>query len=108
MILYIPLLHCPSVPLTILLLCPSLSAFSPFKLFLSLSFIHPLQELLAEVNHKNVKNTVCQKLWRLMVHGLAWAICIASTTACVLGIYYFSDYMHQVRQVVSGSKVSIR
>ncbi|XP_041789823.1 transmembrane channel-like protein 6b [Chelmon rostratus] len=54
-----------------------------------------LKELLAEVNHKNVKNTVCQKLWRLMVHGLAWAICIASTTACVLGIYYFSDYMHQ-------------
>ncbi|XP_076584138.1 transmembrane channel-like protein 6b [Chaetodon auriga] len=57
-----------------------------------------LKELLAEVNHKNIKNTVCQKLWRLMVHGLAWSICIASTTACVFGIYYFSDFMHQSLQ----------
>nr|XP_046261519.1 transmembrane channel-like protein 6b [Scatophagus argus]XP_046261529.1 transmembrane channel-like protein 6b [Scatophagus argus] len=54
-----------------------------------------LKELLAEVNHKNVNNTVCQNLWRLIVHGLAWTICIASTTACVSGIYYFSDYRHQ-------------
>ncbi|XP_074555046.1 transmembrane channel-like protein 6b [Halichoeres trimaculatus] len=54
-----------------------------------------LKELLAEVNHKKVKNTVCQKLWRLAVQGLAWAICIAGTTACVLGIYFFSDHMHQ-------------
>ncbi|TNN26539.1 Transmembrane channel-like protein 6 [Liparis tanakae] len=57
-----------------------------------------LKELLAEVNHKHVKKTRCQTLWRLMVHGLAWAICIASTTACVLAIYYFSDHMHQVRR----------
>uniref|UniRef100_A0A8C9YMI5 Transmembrane channel-like protein n=1 Tax=Sander lucioperca TaxID=283035 RepID=A0A8C9YMI5_SANLU len=49
-----------------------------------------LKELLAEVNQKHVKNTACQKLWRLMVHGLAWTICIGSTTACVLAIYYFS------------------
>uniref|UniRef100_A0AAQ4RMQ8 Transmembrane channel-like protein n=1 Tax=Gasterosteus aculeatus aculeatus TaxID=481459 RepID=A0AAQ4RMQ8_GASAC len=54
-----------------------------------------VKELLAEVNHKHVKNTGCQKLWRMMVHGLAWAICIASTTACVLAIYYFSDHMHR-------------
>lgn len=54
-----------------------------------------LKELLAEVNHKKVKNTVCQRLWRLAVQGLAWAICIAGTTACVLGIYFFSDHMHQ-------------
>eukprot|EP00064_Thunnus_orientalis_P017064 superscaffoldBa00003526_g17140 len=54
-----------------------------------------LKELLAEVSHKQVKNTVCQKLWRLTVHGLAWTICIASTTACAAGIYYFSDYMHK-------------
>ncbi|KAF1394844.1 hypothetical protein PFLUV_G00005350 [Perca fluviatilis] len=54
-----------------------------------------LKELLAEVNQKKVKNTACQKLGRLMVHGLAWTICIASTTACVLAIYYFSGYMHK-------------
>uniref|UniRef100_A0A4W6CC16 Transmembrane channel-like protein n=1 Tax=Lates calcarifer TaxID=8187 RepID=A0A4W6CC16_LATCA len=59
-----------------------------------------LKELLAEVNHKHVKNTVGQRLWRLMVHGLAWAICIAGTTACVISIYFFSDYMHQVLKAV--------
>uniref|UniRef100_UPI0037E7A3C4 transmembrane channel-like protein 6b n=1 Tax=Semicossyphus pulcher TaxID=241346 RepID=UPI0037E7A3C4 len=54
-----------------------------------------LKELLAEVNHKHVRNTAGQKLWRLTVHSLAWAICIASTISCVLAIYYFSDHMHQ-------------
>ncbi|XP_068585096.1 transmembrane channel-like protein 6b [Cebidichthys violaceus] len=54
-----------------------------------------LKELLAEVNHKHVKKTVGQNLWRLMVHGLAWAICIASTAACVLAIYFFSGHMHE-------------
>ncbi|XP_040001994.1 transmembrane channel-like protein 6b [Xiphias gladius] len=54
-----------------------------------------LKELLAEVNHRHVKNTVCQKVWRLLVHALAWAICMAGTAACVLGIYFFSNYMHQ-------------
>ncbi|XP_051240666.1 transmembrane channel-like protein 6b [Dicentrarchus labrax] len=64
-----------------------------------------LKELLAEVNHKNVKNTACQKLWRLLVHGLAWAICIASTAACVTAIYYFSDHMHQNLQQRSRSTI---
>ncbi|KAM9362736.1 transmembrane channel-like protein 6b isoform 1-T2 [Symphorus nematophorus] len=60
-----------------------------------------LKELLAEVNHKNVKNTACQKLGRLMVHGLAWTICIAITTACVFAIYFFSDHMHKNLQTTS-------
>uniref|UniRef100_A0A3Q3WDG0 Transmembrane channel-like protein n=1 Tax=Mola mola TaxID=94237 RepID=A0A3Q3WDG0_MOLML len=42
-----------------------------------------LKELLAEVSHKNVENTGYQKLVRLMVHGLAWTICIGITTGCV-------------------------
>ncbi|XP_053191813.1 transmembrane channel-like protein 6b [Scomber japonicus] len=54
-----------------------------------------LKELLAEVSHKQDKVTVCQKLWRLTVHGLAWAICIGSITACVSGIYFFSEHMHK-------------
>ncbi|KAL6110451.1 tmc6 [Pungitius sinensis] len=60
-----------------------------------------VKELLAEVNHKHVKNTGCQKLWRMMVHGLAWTICLASTIACVLAIYHFSDHMHQNLQHTS-------
>ncbi|KAK9539765.1 hypothetical protein VZT92_002266 [Zoarces viviparus] len=62
-----------------------------------------LKELLAEVNHKDVKKTVGQNLWRVMVHGLAWAICIASTTACMFAIYYFSGHMHQNLQHSSRS-----
>ncbi|XP_061625842.1 transmembrane channel-like protein 6b isoform X2 [Phyllopteryx taeniolatus] len=62
-----------------------------------------LKELLAEVNHQHSKNTLCQKLWRVAVHCLAWAICVASTTACVLCIYYFSEYMHRNLQESSRS-----
>ncbi|XP_071381230.1 transmembrane channel-like protein 6b [Centroberyx affinis] len=54
-----------------------------------------LKELLAEVTHKHVKKTMSQRLWRLMVHGLAWAICIGSTIACALAVYYFSEFMHK-------------
>ncbi|XP_049575798.1 transmembrane channel-like protein 6b [Syngnathus scovelli] len=62
-----------------------------------------LKELLAEVNCKHTKRTLCQNLWRLAVHCLAWAICVASTTACVLAIYFFSDHMHQNLQQSSRS-----
>lgn len=54
-----------------------------------------LKELLAEVNHKHVKNTWSQQLYKLMVHGLAWTICISSTIGCVSAVYFFSDYMHK-------------
>ncbi|XP_077381151.1 transmembrane channel-like protein 6b [Festucalex cinctus] len=62
-----------------------------------------LKELLAEVNHKHSQKTLRQKLWRVAVHFLAWAICIGSTTACVLSIYFFSEYMHRNLQQSSGS-----
>lgn len=54
-----------------------------------------IKELLAEVNHKRVKNTRCQRLWRVTVHAMAWTICIASTAGCAFGIYYFSEHMHK-------------
>ncbi|KAJ0033275.1 hypothetical protein NQD34_000382 [Periophthalmus magnuspinnatus] len=62
-----------------------------------------IKELLAEVNHSKVKNTVCQRLWRVTVHGLAWTICIATTTGCAFGIYFFSEYMHKNLEVQSRS-----
>lgn len=55
-----------------------------------------LQELLTEVSHKDDNKTLGQKLWRLMVHALAWAICIGGTTASVFAIYHFSEHMHRV------------
>ncbi|KAM4585187.1 transmembrane channel-like protein 6b isoform 1-T2 [Odontesthes bonariensis] len=66
-----------------------------------------LKELLAEVNHKSVTNTKCQKFWRMMVHGVAWTICIAGITGCVIAIYYFSEFMHHdLKQNVNITKCS--
>ncbi|KAK2815790.1 hypothetical protein Q5P01_026257 [Channa striata] len=57
-----------------------------------------VQELLAEVKQRDVNNSVCQKLGRVIANGVAWTICIASTTGCVIGIYYFSEHMNQKLQ----------
>ncbi|XP_037546160.1 transmembrane channel-like protein 6b [Nematolebias whitei] len=54
-----------------------------------------LKELLAELNDKHIRSSWLEKLRRLMIHCIAWLICIAGTTACVVGIYCFSDYMHR-------------
>nr|XP_020451787.1 transmembrane channel-like protein 6 [Monopterus albus]XP_020451788.1 transmembrane channel-like protein 6 [Monopterus albus] len=67
-----------------------------------------LKELLAEVSYKSVQNTTCQKLGRLMVHGLAWAICIANTAACVFGVCRFSEYMHQNLQQSSRADLAAK
>lgn len=57
----------------------------------------PHQELLAELTQKNTKSTFCKRFCRQMVHGVAWTICIASTTGCMAGVYYFSEFIHKVR-----------
>ncbi|KAM6972532.1 transmembrane channel-like protein 6b [Aplochiton taeniatus] len=57
-----------------------------------------LKELLAEVSRKHDQKTLGQRLCRATVHGLAWAICMGSTMACVLAIYYFSEHMHEKLQ----------
>ncbi|XP_030586311.1 transmembrane channel-like protein 6b isoform X2 [Archocentrus centrarchus] len=62
-----------------------------------------LKELLAEMDEKKAKSTLCQRFWILMVHGVAWTVCIASTTGCVVGIYYFSDFIHKNLQKNSSS-----
>lgn len=43
-----------------------------------------------------MKKTWRQQLYKLMVHALAWTICISSTIGCVFAVYFFSDYMHTV------------
>ncbi|XP_013869463.1 transmembrane channel-like protein 6b [Austrofundulus limnaeus] len=53
-----------------------------------------LKELLGELKPKHGRNPWLERLRRLMVHCLAWLMCVAVTTGCVIGIYYFSDYMH--------------
>uniref|UniRef100_I3KRA7 Transmembrane channel-like protein n=1 Tax=Oreochromis niloticus TaxID=8128 RepID=I3KRA7_ORENI len=54
-----------------------------------------LKELLAELTQKNTKSTFCKRFCRQMVHGVAWTICIASTTGCMAGVYYFSEFIHK-------------
>ena len=46
-------------------------------------------------NHAN--QTAGQRLWRLLVHGLAWTICSGSTVACALAVHYLAQHMHAVR-----------
>uniref|UniRef100_A0A673MFS0 Transmembrane channel-like protein n=1 Tax=Sinocyclocheilus rhinocerous TaxID=307959 RepID=A0A673MFS0_9TELE len=53
-----------------------------------------LKELVAEVNRQELKFPVLQRLFRLFIHMLAWIMCLGSTLACVLAVYYFSEYMH--------------
>lgn len=60
-----------------------------------------LKELLAELSHRQIKKTVLQKLQRLLIHGLAWTICIAGITGCVAAIYFFSGYLQKRVQNVS-------
>ncbi|XP_038140701.1 transmembrane channel-like protein 6b isoform X2 [Cyprinodon tularosa] len=76
---------------------------NPVKL-MSENICTQLKELLAEVNHRKFQNTLKQKLHKLLVHGLAWTICIAATTGCLVGIYYFSDYMHEQERLHDVSK----
>uniref|UniRef100_A0A8C2JEQ9 Transmembrane channel-like protein n=1 Tax=Cyprinus carpio TaxID=7962 RepID=A0A8C2JEQ9_CYPCA len=53
-----------------------------------------LKELVAEVNRQEQKFPVLQRLFRLFIHMLAWIMCLGSTLACVLAVYYFSEHMH--------------
>ncbi|XP_036407880.1 transmembrane channel-like protein 6b isoform X2 [Megalops cyprinoides] len=54
-----------------------------------------LKELLSEVSRREEKKSVLQRLARLAVHALAWVMCLGSTLACALAVYYFSEYMHR-------------
>lgn len=57
-----------------------------------------LKELLAEMTQKNTKSTFCKRFCRQMVHGVAWTICIASTTGCMAGVYHFSEFIRKDQQ----------
>ncbi|KAG7491192.1 hypothetical protein MATL_G00000320 [Megalops atlanticus] len=54
-----------------------------------------LKELLSEVSRREERKSVLQRLARLAVHALAWAMCLGITLACALAVYYFSEYMHR-------------
>ncbi|CAL8332203.1 unnamed protein product [Merluccius merluccius] len=60
-----------------------------------------LKELLADVNRDHDNKTLGQKLCRLTVHCLAWSICIGSTMACALAVYYLADHMYNGRHLLA-------
>ncbi|XDV51101.1 hypothetical protein PO909_020047 [Leuciscus waleckii] len=54
-----------------------------------------LKELVAEVNREKLKFSVLTRLFRVFIHMLAWLMCLGSTLACVLAVFYFSEHMHK-------------
>ncbi|XP_060741255.1 transmembrane channel-like protein 6b [Tachysurus vachellii] len=54
-----------------------------------------LKELLAEVNRKKVKSSFWTRITVLSIQLLAWIICIGITVVCSIGVFFFSDYVHQ-------------
>ncbi|XP_030645554.1 transmembrane channel-like protein 6 [Chanos chanos] len=54
-----------------------------------------LKELLSELNCKKEHRTVQGVLRCLVMHALAWLICLSSTLICVLSIFYFPEYIEQ-------------
>ncbi|KAJ8389683.1 hypothetical protein AAFF_G00115590 [Aldrovandia affinis] len=68
-----------------------------------------LKELLSEVNCRHVEKTLAQRVARLAVHALAWTMCLASTLACALSVFYFSEYLYKDhQQVTSGISMSLK
>ncbi|XP_056097759.1 transmembrane channel-like protein 6b [Rhinichthys klamathensis goyatoka] len=57
-----------------------------------------LKELVAEVNREELKFSVLQRLFRVFIHMLAWLMCLGSTLACVLAVFYFSEHMHKLQK----------
>nr|XP_023672754.1 transmembrane channel-like protein 6 [Paramormyrops kingsleyae] len=54
-----------------------------------------LKELLSELSCREERRGLAQRLARHLVHLLAWLMCIGSTVACGLAVYYFSEYLHK-------------
>ncbi|XP_063056708.1 transmembrane channel-like protein 6b [Engraulis encrasicolus] len=53
-----------------------------------------LKELLADVGRKRRDIPIPQRLARIALHSFAWTLCVGSTVACGVGVYYFSEFMH--------------
>ncbi|KAL1005508.1 hypothetical protein UPYG_G00060000 [Umbra pygmaea] len=62
-----------------------------------------LKELLAEVNLMSSQKPLCLKLGRVLVHGLAWVICVGSTLASVLAVHFLSEHMYNGMEVQTKS-----
>lgn len=55
------------------------------------------QECLAEWRSGSNPLSLCKRLKRWTVLLLAWTLSLLTVLGCVIAVYYFSEYMHQVR-----------
>ncbi|XP_078240384.1 transmembrane channel-like protein 6 [Pogona vitticeps] len=57
-----------------------------------------LKECLAERWSRSHPLSLCKRLQRLAVLVMAWTLVLGTVLLCVVGVYYFSEYIHQVHQ----------
>uniref|UniRef100_A0A8C3XPC5 Transmembrane channel-like protein n=1 Tax=Chelydra serpentina TaxID=8475 RepID=A0A8C3XPC5_CHESE len=52
-----------------------------------------LKELLGEWQSKSRPMSLCRRLGRMVVLGLAWALSLGTVLGCVVAVYYFAEHM---------------
>ncbi|KAG6936838.1 transmembrane channel like 6 [Chelydra serpentina] len=57
-----------------------------------------LKELLGEWQSKSRPMSLCRRLGRMVVLGLAWALSLGTVLGCVVAVYYFAEHMLKVHQ----------
>ncbi|XP_062976223.1 transmembrane channel-like protein 6 isoform X2 [Elgaria multicarinata webbii] len=55
-----------------------------------------LKECLAERSSRSHPLSLCKRLQKLAVLLMAWTLSLGTVLGCVVGVYYFSEYIHQV------------
>ncbi|KAJ7315917.1 hypothetical protein JRQ81_002079 [Phrynocephalus forsythii] len=64
-----------------------------------------LKECLAERWSRSHPLSLCKRLQKVAVLAMAWILVLGTVLLCVIGVYYFSEYIHQVHQEKTSSRV---
>ncbi|XP_067319937.1 transmembrane channel-like protein 6 isoform X1 [Anolis sagrei] len=57
-----------------------------------------LKECLAEHWARSNPLNLCKRLQRMAILLMSWAVSLGIVLGCAIGVYYFSEYIHQVHQ----------
>ncbi|KAH0629397.1 hypothetical protein JD844_011449 [Phrynosoma platyrhinos] len=66
--------------------------------FLMYHFFWSFQECLADHWARSHPLNLCKRLQRLVILLTAWTLSLGAILGCVIGVYYFSEYIHQIHQ----------